>query len=159
IQKNHTATIGTVWLSIPIKTRKGTLHGQAWNSDYLPRDGMAVFTSAWGDGARKYLRPTQQLREFVVSRHQIIAANEHISGTAIPKGGYIIEAQGRAVNRLRSMGAARGAAIAAGKFLHSSAPHGVDTAIGVGMALVKDGRYQGPVCSKDNAVARTIVGI
>jgi hypothetical protein len=159
IQRNHTATIGTVWLSIPVKTRKGTLHAQAWNSDYLPRDGMAVFTPTWGDGGRQYLRPTQQMREFVVSQHTIVAVNKHITDTPIPKDGYIIEAQGRAVNRLRSMGAAQGAAIAASKFLHSSAPHGVDTAIGVGMALVHEGRYQGPVCSKDNAVARTIVGI
>lgn len=159
MQKNRTATIASVWLSIAIKTRKGTIHGQSWNSQYLPHDGIAVFTPAWGIASRRYLRPTQQLREFVVSRHKVIAVNKHISAQSIPKHGYLIEAQGRAVNRLRSIGLRRGAAVAAGKFLHDNAPHGVDTAIGVGMALVHDKRYQGPVCSKDNAVARTIVGI
>ena len=159
LQRDRTATIGTVRLTIPIKARKGTVHGQAWNSDYLPRDGIAVFTSSWGAGARKYLRPSQQLREFVVSGHKVVHVYKHITNVGIPKNGYIIEAQGRAVNRLRAIGVRRGAAVAAGKFLHTSAPHGVDTAIGVGMALVHKSRYQGPVCSQDNAVARTIVGI
>ncbi|HEX3815705.1 MAG TPA: phosphodiester glycosidase family protein [Mycobacteriales bacterium] len=159
IQRNDTATIGTITLSIAVKTSKGTLHGQSWNSQYLPHDGMAVFTSNWGDGARKYLRPSQDVREFIVSGHKVVRVNKAVTNTAIPRGGYIIEAQGRAVNRLRAIGLKAGSAVAASKFLHTSAPHGVDTAIGVGMALVHEGRYQGPVCSKDNAVARTVVGI
>jgi phosphodiester glycosidase len=159
LQKNRTATVASVWLSIAIKTNKGTVHGQSWNSQYLPRDGIAVFTPAWGIASRRYLRPAQQMREFVVSGHKVVAVNTHISAQSIPKNGYLIEAQGRAVNRLRAIGLKKGAAVAAGKFLHDNAPHGVDTAIGVGMALVHDKRYQGPVCSKDSAVARTIVGI
>lgn len=147
VQRNHTATIASVWLSVPISTAAGIVDAQSYNSDYLPANGIAVFTPSWGTKTRRYLRPHQPVREFVLSNNTVHAVNRRITKTAIPRNGAIIEAQGSAADRLVKSG------------LRPGAPYGVSSAIGVGLQLVRHSRYEGPVCSVDRPVARTIVGI
>lgn len=160
VQENHTAAIASVRLSIPISTAAGIVDAQSYNSDYLPRNGMAVFTPTWGTKSRRYLHPHQRVREFVVSDNRVQSVNRRITKTAIPRNGAIVEAQGGAADRLAKNGLRPGASAVVGiPVVHSTAPHGVDSAIGIGLQLIRSSRYAGPVCSVDRPVARTIVGI
>jgi hypothetical protein len=160
IQRNHAATVGAVRLTIPIRTPAGTVDGQSYNSQYLPTNGIAVFTPAWGVKARNWLHPHRPVREFVLAGNRVRSVHNGVTATPIPSDGAIVVAQGRGAARLAAAGLTPGAAASiATPVLHSSAAHGVDSAIGIGLALISHGVYLGPVCSVDRPVARTIIGI
>ena len=159
LQRNATATIANVWLSIPIATPEMTVHADSFNTSVLPEDGIDVFTPLWGTGKRIYIRHSQTVREYIVRDNVVTAVHTSISDDPVPDDGFVILAQGAAIGRLSYAGVRLHRAVATKAFPHTDAPDGLDSAIGVGMSLVAGGRYQGPVCSKDDAVARTAVGI
>lgn len=159
LQRNSTATIANVWLSIPIATPKMTVHTDSFNTSVLPEDGIEVFSPLWGTGKRTYIRHSRQVREYVVRDNVVTAVHTSISNEPVPADGFIILAQGAAIGRLSYAGVRLHRPVATKAFPHTDAPEGLDSAIGVGMSLVAGGQYQGPVCSKDDAVARTAVGI
>ncbi|HVX46110.1 MAG TPA: phosphodiester glycosidase family protein [Mycobacteriales bacterium] len=158
IQQNNTATIADVWFSIPIATPKMTLHANSFNSFVLPKNGIDVLTPLWGSGKRTYISAPKPVREYIVRGNVVTAVHTSISNDPVPSDGLIILAQGDAIGRLSYAGVEQGKPVTAKAFPQTDAPDGIDSSIGIGMSLVAGGQYQGPVCSKDDAVARTAVG-
>lgn len=159
LQRNGTATTGLVWLTIDLRAPKRSVYATGFNSEFFNADGITVFNPLWGSASRTYLHPSQTMREFVVAGNRVVAVHSSITSTPVPSNGFVIEAQGHGAGNLILAGLKTGAPVSLGVGAHSDAPAGIDSAIGVGMTLVHQGVRQGPICSVDRPVARTIVGI
>lgn len=157
-QRNDTATVGSVWLTIHLAAKR-TIAAHSFNSHYLPADGIAVFTSAWGTASRRSISTSGGVREFVVARGgRVVKVNVGMTSTPVPAGGLIIAGVGRGLHTLGVAGIRVGAGVRYAVRINSNVAKGVDTAIGVGLPLLHASAYDGTVCSVDRPVARTIMG-
>lgn len=125
----------------------------------MQANGLAVFNGQWG-------RPTQPLathggwREYVVnSRGVVVATHTAATRTAIPVGGYIVEASGSSAVHLQVNGWRANAHVQLRSYARSSVPGGVYAAEGAGKRLVHNGAADYSACGYDSPTTRTVVGM
>lgn len=157
---NRQIHIATVWGLTQVRGKYATINGSALNAPYLPRDSFSVFDSNWGASPPSGFWTSQPMREYLVVNHRVVGIWSKVEpGVVPPRNGFIIVAQGNGMHRLSLAGVGAHTLAMTGTSAHSLMAGHVDSAAGIGQQLIKNGRYQGPVCSYDSAVARTIVGI
>ena len=160
ISRSGLADIRVLPFDITLRHGKAKVKASSLNSANLPRNGIAVLTSHWGHASRRYLAASQDVREYVVNTHgRVTAVHARVTGTAIPAGGMVIVAQGRAVQRLQLAGFRASVKVSVSARVRNPAPGGVYSAIGVGRVLIHNGMDDHLGCTSDRPVARTIVGI
>ena len=159
LQTNGLAATGNLWLDISLRHGSSTVRADALNTHTLPIDGIAVFTARWGTANRSVVAPPP-VSEYIVTAAGIVSAVHAAMTTAtLPAGGMVLLAQGAGRTSLTRAGIVKGATVRLATAVHSDAPAAVDTAIGVGRSLLRDGVDQYPMCEQDTAYARTIVGV
>jgi hypothetical protein len=160
IARNGLADVDYLAFDITLHHGKASVRANVLNGTELPRDGIAVFTSRWGKVSRGFVYPTQGVREYVVNAHgKVSAVHAGITGTAIPRGGMVIVAQGGGMQRLHDAGIRGSARVSMTAKVQTKVPGGVYSAIGIGQVLIRHGVDSRLGCSSDGPVARTLVGI
>ncbi len=153
LQRNGLGATGNLWLDISLRHGGATVGADALNTDTLPTDGIAVFTARWGTAKRTFVTHTQPVSEYLVSRAGVvIAVHSAITTAAPPAGGMVLLAQGAGRTHLSQAGIVTGATVSLATAVHSDAPAAVETALGVGRSLLKDGVAQYPQCEQDTSV-------
>lgn len=166
VQHDHTATLARVWAEQTIHAGGQRLTADAFNSPHLPPNGVAVLNRWWGSTPRRFLNPIQAVREVHVSATgRVTATHPDLTSSPTPEGGFVLVAQGTAAARLARL--QPGDRVHHHLRLHTDAPGGVHSAIGVGMQLLGAGRRvftttappPDRCATHDPPVARTAVGV
>lgn len=154
------AALSKVSVSTRLFNKLHSVYADSFNTQSLPTNGIAVFTPTWGKVRRTYLEPSQNVMEIVVSHDTIQAINDHISLAPTPASGFVIEAQGTGIDRLRTLNLKPGNQIKRKMGYHSSVGRGIKSVVGVGLVLLRNKVPQAnAACISDRRVARTIVGV
>lgn len=133
--------------------------GSTINDPTMPGNGLAVFTNRWGQPSQP-LHTRAGWREYVVnSRGIVVAAHAYATRTVIPRGGYIVEAQGTSAVHLQMQGWRVNAHVQLRAYAHSSVAGGLYAAEGSGRRLVHNRAADRGACGYDGATTRTVVGM
>lgn len=156
INSQGLASFGAVRPTITLTVGARTVRADTLNNHILASDGISVFKANWGSVSRG-IRATRQVREIAInSAGIIIRISSTLTRSGIPGGGMIVAAQGTALGKLRGWAVGQRvrlttAARADGLPVYSS--------IGTGMQVLSNGRYANLLCTADNPVARTVIGV
>ncbi len=147
---------GPLRATIGLTVHNRTSLASTINDPSMPRNGVSVFTSAWG--ARQPARSHGVWREWIVSHGRVVASHAYATPTLIPSSGFVVEASGPSASRLQAMGWGTGALVGVrANAISTVGP--VYSALGAGSRLVHGGLVDRGGCVTDTPTGRTSVGI
>ncbi|GAB2837679.1 phosphodiester glycosidase family protein [Actinocorallia aurea] len=109
------------------------------NAASAPANGIGVYTDQWGPGLRTSVALSGAYTEVVVAEGAVTAVTAALTDTAVPEGGIIVVGRGSAAAALAAA-AQPGAAAKLDFALKSDSPAKIQTALGSGSVLVRDGK-------------------
>lgn len=138
LQSGQQARIASTFLEATVRRAGGTqLKVTNLNSPTIARDGIGIYTPAWGADARSRVVPGQRARQVVVRNGRVRSNSLKLGTGAVPQGATVLVGVGRGARQLS--GWRRGNRVEIRYGLDTSA----QVAIGGNTVILRNGRVLG----------------